>query len=602
MSFATRLLFILCFIPACAGKTPLPKVDSSGNALISDPLVDGKATARVVGGKFEPEGWRALDVSDQLHYTLPEGTRRGSVAFEVKGFDITLDGDPRKHFWGLYDVFQTQYVVKDEDPKFKENANGMTLRLYTGVVKAHTAGETRLRLAGPVFEKKQFDNTALKWDPQRWYRFQIEWTETDAVITRDGELVGKLSFLRKDVTFRHLFLNNDNHFTFKGFKGTVYRNVVIRTQAVAFREGLEWDTAKRVTKPNTAGADSWTPTWAADDALYSGYGDAALRPPVPEGVKLGMGFARIAGVPAGGDATQVTVTGLETGEADNWDDAVAGSGLEAKGEGKRSVKPAGMLYKDGTLWVWARNAVGTDGRGARLRYSKNTGCVGCTGRPTFEWVPWSLANVGYPSFIQYGKDYAHGPDDAVYAVIPMKSGKAGDVSDSAYDMVPAFGLLRGHGDLKQQKNWSVYCGADPTQPAWCPIAGTENPAGAVEAGATAARAIYRGGSKFRPRAGVTWNQGLGKYMMALVRQIDETNTRFKGGLNVLTAPQPWGPWTELWISAGNWPGGKAPDCGKDWGPGERADFPAKYMSPDGRTVHLFTSGGDCLSIFKASVQ
>ena len=75
-------------------------------------------------------------------------------------------------------------------------------------------------------------------------------------------------------------------------------------------------------------------------------------------------------------------------------------------------------------------------------------------------------------------------------------------------------------------------------------------------------------------------------------------TRFYGGLMVLLASRPWGPWQVVFNSGKAWPGGPSTSvCGTtDWGAGERADIPTKYMSPDGRTFYLFSSGGDCLSI------
>ena len=109
--------------------------------------------------------------------------------------------------------------------------------------------------------------------------------------------------------------------------------------------------------------------------------------------------------------------------------------------------------------------------------------------------------------------------------------------------------------------------------------------------------------KFTPRAGISWNPGLGRFMLSLVYdptpETPNEGTRFFGGLMVLVSPEPWGPWQTVFSSEGNaWPGGSStPGCGPtEWGSGERADIPTKFMSPDGKTFHLFSSGGDCLSI------
>jgi hypothetical protein len=73
-------------------------------------------------------------------------------------------------------------------------------------------------------------------------------------------------------------------------------------------------------------------------------------------------------------------------------------------------------------------------------------------------------------------------------------------------------------------------------------------------------------------------------------QLPGGDTRQKGGLSVLEAPEPWGPWAEV-FATDDW----------DVGPGESASFPTKWMSADGRTAHLVFSGDDCFSVRRASL-
>jgi hypothetical protein len=95
------------------------------------------------------------------------------------------------------------------------------------------------------------------------------------------------------------------------------------------------------------------------------------------------------------------------------------------------------------------------------------------------------------------------------------------------------------------------------------------------------------------RAGITYSAGLKRYLW--VQIIPETrgkkaDTRFEGGFGIYDAPEPWGPWTTVYFTE-KW----------DVGPGESASLPTKWMSADGKTVHLVFSGDDSFAARKASL-
>jgi hypothetical protein len=350
---------------------------------------------------------------------------------------------------------------------------------------------------------------------------------------------------------------------------------------------VEWDPQSQMVQvPSTNGCDSWIPTWAPDGNLYTAFGDCQ-----PEGVprRIGMGFGRLSGDAGYG----VSFTVVPTGDPGDWDDAAAGAGVEAVGDDRASEKPAGMLHVDSRLWYWIRNITPDAGTGVRLKFSDNYDAT----TPSFTWVDWSLPEVGYASFVQFGQGYTGGPADYVYAVIPMSSSASGSVSSSAYDLVSGFSLMRGSRvDLTQQVNWEYFCGI-ATSPAWCTSRAATTPI------------FFEPDLRFTPRAGMSWNPGVGRFMLSLVYDptpaTPNEGTRFYGGLMVLVSPQPWGAWQNVFSSdALSWPGGtSAPACGStSWGSGERADIPTKYMSPDGRTFYLFSSGGDCLSIARGVMR
>jgi hypothetical protein len=68
------------------------------------------------------------------------------------------------------------------------------------------------------------------------------------------------------------------------------------------------------------------------------------------------------------------------------------------------------------------------------------------------------------------------------------------------------------------------------------------------------------------------------------------DTRTQGGLAIYDAPEPWGPWTTVFYTD-QW----------DVGPGDSASFPSKWISADGKTLHLVFSGNDSFSVRQATL-
>jgi hypothetical protein len=164
--------------------------------------------------------------------------------------------------------------------------------------------------------------------------------------------------------------------------------------ALAVAATISWDPKSQMKQiASTKGCDSWTPTWAPDGNLYTAYGDCR-----PKGApkKIGMGFGRLSGSAGYG----ITFTPVPTGDPLDWDDAAAGAGVEAIGDGPASEKPAGMLHVDGRLWYWIRNITPGAGTGVRLKFSDNYSSAD----PQFTWVSWSLPEVGTPPSSSTARD------------------------------------------------------------------------------------------------------------------------------------------------------------------------------------------------------
>ena len=234
---------------------------------------------------------------------------------------------------------------------------------------------------------------------------------------------------------------------------------------------------------------------------------------------------------------------------------------ERLGQGKEGEKASGILMLDGVLHLWVRNA-----GNARLGWSRDRGA-------TWEWADWKFnTSFGCPTFLNFGKNYAVRWTTSSTSTRPMRTAPTSRPiawcwrapqrrlrERSAYE----FFVRR---DRRGQAVWSKQIderGAVFDHPGRC------------------------------QRGGVSYNAPLRRYLWCqiLPESRDPRGPRFEGGFGVYDAPQPWGPWTTVYFTE-HW----------DVGPGETSSFPTKWMSQDGKTVHLVFSGDDSFSVRRAVLQ
>ena len=304
---------------------------------------------------------------------------------------------------------------------------------------------------------------------------------------------------------------------------------------------------KETIQHSAQGSDNWPITWADDDALYTAYGDGnGFEPFVKE--KLSLGFTKV------------------TGEPPNFrGENIRSANGEQVGNGKQGRKASGLLGVDRVLYLWARNA-----GNARLAWSADHGV-------TWSWADWTFTwSFGCPTFLNFGKNYAGSSDGFVYVYSPD--------SDSAYEAADRIVLARAPKDrIRERPAYEFFVRVNAGQPVW-----TKDVAG-------------RGAMLDWPghcyRSTVSYCAGLQRYLLvqpvpaAASRDAQgKLDTRFRGGLAILDAPAPWGPWTTAFLS-------------DDWdvGPGDSASFPTKWMSSDGRTLDLVFSGNDSFSVRRATI-
>jgi hypothetical protein len=296
------------------------------------------------------------------------------------------------------------------------------------------------------------------------------------------------------------------------------------------------------------GSDTWPITWADNGHLYTAYADGwGFEPLIDE--KLSLGFARVEGPPTNFQGINI--------RSDNG---------EKRGNGRGGEKASGMLMVDGVLYMWVRNA-NRRGEHCRLAHSTNNS-------ENWTWSDWEFEELGFCTFVNYGKNYAGARDNYVYMV--SHSG------DSAYVPADDFVLTRVPKDkILERDEYEFFVALDSNNnPIW---SANINDRGSV---------FNHPGRALR--SSISYNAALGRYIWW---QHDPTtgtdggyDTRFEGGFGIYDAPEPWGPWTTVYYTE-KW----------DVGPGEQGHFPTKWMSADGRTMYLVFSGDDYFSVRRVTL-
>jgi len=171
--------------------------------------------------------------------------------------------------------------------------------------------------------------------------------------------------------------------------------------------------------------------------------------------------------------------------------------------------------------------------------------------------------------LNFGRNYRGARDEYVYMYSQDR--------DDAYTVADRVVMARVRKDrIRERGAYEYFAGADERgEPRWS--RDVKERAGVIEK----ADGCYR--------CGVTYNAGVGRYMLAMTLPDKEVARRYH--LSVYEAPQPWGPWVNIQFEN---------SFGAD--AGETASFPTKWMSGDGRTVHLVSSGEDSFSVRRATLK
>ncbi len=293
-------------------------------------------------------------------------------------------------------------------------------------------------------------------------------------------------------------------------------------------KGLTIDAARQ----SLGNGDNWPITWADDDAQYTVYCDGkGFGGGSGEG---SMSLARISGSPPNIQGENIaSPSGHKTGG----------------GEGGR--KASGLLMVDGVLYMWVRN-LNKDGTGSSLAWSKDRA-------KTWTWAEWSFPEIGYPVWLNAGKNYETAQDGYAYLYSPD--------TPSAYKTTDGILLARVPKDrITDKEAYRFFAGTHGGLPMWSPDFKDRRPV------------FTDPGHCYRPD--VVYSPAIKRYLICTATpgaaRWSGTNAKYLG---IFDSPTPWGPWTAVKQVEG-------------WG-GEENRFqpriPSKWISEDGKTFYLLYS-------------
>lgn len=305
-------------------------------------------------------------------------------------------------------------------------------------------------------------------------------------------------------------------------------------------ESLEWAPVESIRRQGSD-CDNFPSTWADDGNLYTAHGDCRGFFPLRP-YKLGLGFAKVTAGPTDFVGNNIPA------DADN------------AGMGTRGKKASGLLMVDGVLYLWARNA-GNSQLAWSTDYAK-----------TWTWADWKFTtSFGHPALLNFGKNHAGARDHYVYIYSPDH--------ESAYEQAAGLVMARvPKSRIRERGAYEFFKALDSRgQPTW-----TKDIAERGHVFSNPPAGVYR--------TQVSYNSALKRYFLNHIL-IGSDYVRFQGGFGIYDAPEPWGPWTTVYYTP-TW----------DVGPGENQHFPPKWMSADGKTMHLVFSGDDIFSVRKVTLK
>lgn len=294
--------------------------------------------------------------------------------------------------------------------------------------------------------------------------------------------------------------------------------------------------------------DNWAITWAENNKQYSFFTDGTGFGGFPakdeDHIEVSSGMVELDGNPEQLDTRDIL---SETG-------TIMGLG------GNETKKVSGLVMIDTVLYAWIRNLNlegMPKGTGSTLMYSDDYG-------ENWEWVDWNFPEIGYPTWLNAGKNYADAKDNYAYFISPD--------GPSAYADYPDMLMGRVHKDsILFKQSYVFYSGLkNEAAPQWRKFSQRKP-------------ILTDAGGVFRPD--IVYNPGIDRYMLSVSSPFGDwswwanKNPNRKSHFAIYDSPNPWGPWTTVYYK-------------EDWGKPENRfapHIPPKWISEDGKSFYLLYS-------------
>lgn len=324
-------------------------------------------------------------------------------------------------------------------------------------------------------------------------------------------------------------------------------------------ESIDWDFAHRVRL--APGSDLWPLTWAADDNLYTSFGDGGGFGGTNSEGRASLGFARIEGSP------------------DRFQGINIWGGKNAERPATFGGKVGAILSVDGTLYavggVWSgENSLKTwsSPKVSHLLWSTDLG-------KTWQVSEWTFADAKSPefgpkSFLNFGKDYAGARDGFVYLYFTTAwwewAPRRPPPTETYLARVPK-------DRLKEHSAYEFYQRPEgDAQPRWTKAFKDRQPVFTDANARRLSKVVYH---------------------PVLKRYLATAAGAGVGQFALFDAPEPWGPWTTV-AYHDNW-GGLGTTEALEY------DLPTKWLSADGKTMWcVFSSTGelDAFNLVKGTLR